>query len=111
MQDIPDDVRSVILKDVPRSFPEYTFFETPQSRENLTRILFAYAASDPEVGYCQGLNFVAGCILLYSPDPEEAFATLHLLLLQHGMRALYLPAFANTQVRSCAATPSAALRV
>jgi Rab-GTPase-TBC domain len=102
MQDIPADVRSGIAKDVPRSFPEYVFFEDAANRANLERVLLAYAASDPEVGYCQGLNFLAGCILLYAPKPDEAFATLHLLLKHQDMRVLFLPNFEYTQVRTCA---------
>jgi hypothetical protein len=98
VQDIPDDVRASIRKDVPRSFPEYTFFENPSRRVDLENILCAYAACDPAVGYCQGLNFLTGCILLYSPVPEEAFATLHLLLVGHGMRVLFLPGFSAAQV-------------
>jgi hypothetical protein len=98
IQDIPDDVKAAICKDVPRSFPEYTFFEDAAHRADLENILSAYAACDPAVGYCQGLNFLTGCILLYSPVPEEAFATLHLLLVGHGMRVLFLPDFKSAQV-------------
>ena len=67
----------------------------------LEQMLLAYAAVDPEVGYCQGLNFVAGCILLYCGDKGLAFATLHLLLVHLGMRELYLPQLAHAQVRAC----------
>lgn len=99
LQDISDSVRAAIRKDVPRSFPEYTFFEDIARKSDLENVLAAYAACDPEVGYCQGLNFLAGCVQLYAPDPEDAFATLHVLLAQLGMRALFLPDFAAAQVR------------
>lgn len=92
-------MRAAIRKDVPRSFPEYTFFEDQAHRDDLESILVAYAACDPNLGYCQGLNFLTGCILLYCPDAEAAFATLYLLLQHHGMRVLFLPDFASTQVR------------
>jgi hypothetical protein len=97
-QTLPDDVESTIQKDVPRSFPEYEMFASPEGKENLANVLRAYAAFDPEVGYCQGLNFVAGCILLYCPVPEEAFQILHILLAQKGMRRLYLPNLVDLQV-------------
>lgn len=65
---------------------------------HLTQMLRAYAACDPEVGYCQGLNFLAGSILLYCPDAEEAFQVLYTLLYHKGMRELYLPDLKTLQV-------------
>jgi TBC1 domain family member 6 len=98
MQEVADEPRTCIAKDVPRSFPEYVFFQDKANRDSLQSILNAYAACDEEVGYCQGLNFLAGCILLYCPRPEEAFATLHMLLKHHDMRTLYLPRLLSAQV-------------
>ena len=38
----------------------------------LRRILYAYSVYDPDVGYCQGMNFVAGMFLTFLPE-EESF--------------------------------------
>ena len=54
VQEIPEHVRTAIAKDVPRSFPEYAFFDDPANRTVLERMLVAYAALDPGLGYCQG---------------------------------------------------------
>ena len=65
----------------------------------LSRLLRAYAAADPCVGYCQGMNFVAGLTLMYVPNEAEAFGVLHALLIGCGMRELYTPDMASLQVR------------
>lgn len=31
----------------------------------LTRVLIAYSVRDPALGYCQGMNFLAGYLLLW----------------------------------------------
>lgn len=51
-----------------------------------------YASIDPEVGYCQGMGFIAGLLLTYMPE-ETAFYCFGALM-QHvlgPLRALYLP--------------------
>jgi hypothetical protein len=99
LQTLPYEAASTIAKDVPRSFPEYDYFSRQGGKADLEKVLHAYAACDPEVGYCQGLNFLAGTILLYCPDAQEAFEVLHVLLYQKGMRCLYLPSFVDLEVR------------
>ena len=47
----------------------------------LRRVLHALAAHNPRVGYCQGLNFVAGLLLLHA-DASDAFALLATLCAQ-----------------------------
>lgn len=99
LQELPENVSRVIARDVPRSFPEYDYFQRQDGKLHLTQVLHAYAACDPGVGYCQGLNFLAGCILLYCPDAEEAFQVLYSLLVHQGMRALYMPDLKVLKVR------------
>lgn len=49
--------------DIPRTFPEMPLFDKEQ-QQSLLRILHAYANLNPDVGYCQGMNFVAGLLML-----------------------------------------------
>jgi Rab-GTPase-TBC domain len=45
---------------------------TPGGQSALRRVLRAYSYYDPEVGYCQGMNFIAGMFLTVMSE-EEAF--------------------------------------
>lgn len=45
---------------------------TPGGQAALRRVLRAYSYYDPEVGYCQGMNFIAGMFLTVMSE-EEAF--------------------------------------
>lgn len=58
--------------DLERTFPGYPYFSLPMEDTNrppgqleLFNLLKAYSLLDCEVGYCQGLNFVAGVLLLH----------------------------------------------
>lgn len=44
--------------DLPRTFPDNVFFEN--IRTPLFNVLVAYANHNKEIGYCQGLNYIAG---------------------------------------------------
>ena len=56
-----------IVIDVPRTFPDIKSFDEEQ-QQRLKRVLNAYAGSNPEIGYCQGMNYVAGLLLLVSDN-------------------------------------------
>lgn len=46
--------------------------EEGYGKKALRRILRSYSVYDSEVGYCQGMNFIAGMFLTFLPE-EEAF--------------------------------------
>lgn len=56
-------VVDVINKDLRRTFPENPFFNH-EGQAQLRKLLLAYAGLHEEVGYCQGMNFVAGFLLV-----------------------------------------------
>jgi len=99
---IPESVRDAVAKDVPRTYPELAAFRSGSAgdagRERLYRVLCAYAHVDPEVGYCQGMGFVAGLLLLYLRE-AEAFAAFCVLMRDAGLRELYLEGFGALQLR------------
>lgn len=65
-----------IDKDLHRSMPSHPFYASqPKNLEPLRNVLLAYAARNPSVGYCQGMNIVAAMLLLYLPE-EVAFWVL-----------------------------------
>ena len=57
----------------------------------MTRILQAVAILFPEIGYCQGMNFVTGSLLHMYKDELSTFLHLFLLLEKHEMKNLYKP--------------------
>lgn len=70
----PDHNNTQIERDVDRTFPRHIIFieNNGSGQCALRRILHAYAALDPEVGYCQGMGFIAGLLLTYMIE-EDAF--------------------------------------
>ncbi|CAI4221604.1 unnamed protein product [Auanema sp. JU1783] len=69
---VPFEVVESIRKDLQRTFPDNIFLSTTTSRNALGRMLFHLAHHVPLIGYCQGLNFVAGLILLVVKDENRA---------------------------------------
>lgn len=53
-----------ITRDLHRTFPHHPYFQSTEGQESLFNVVKAYSLYDPEVGYCQGLSFVAGPLLL-----------------------------------------------
>jgi hypothetical protein len=90
---------SEIDKDVPRTFPDVPGFSDPQGQRRLVRILRSYSLFDPEVGYCQGMNFVAGLILRYLQSEAEAFGALCVVMRERNYRELFLPHMRNLRWR------------
>lgn len=69
-----------IDQDLPRTFPGHSWLDTPEGHAALKRVLVAYSFRDSEVGYCQGLNYVAALLLLVMKTEEDAFWMLAVLL-------------------------------
>ncbi|ODV60150.1 GTPase-activating protein, partial [Ascoidea rubescens DSM 1968] len=74
----------IIERDLNRTFPDNLYFkndnflnltnlstETPLVQA-LRRVLTAFAAYQPQIGYCQSLNFIAGLLLIFM-DEEKSF--------------------------------------
>ncbi|KAJ1720345.1 GTPase-activating protein [Coemansia biformis] len=89
-----------IRHDLARTFPKLEYFRDANGagQEGLYNVLRAYALFDPEVGYCQGLSFVVGPLLLNMPD-EEAFCLLVRLMHTYGLRGHFLPSMDDLQLR------------
>ena len=48
--------------------------------KQLTNVLQAYSVKKPEVGYCQGMNFLVQRLLSVGMTEEEAFWTLVMMI-------------------------------
>ena len=82
-----------ILMDLSRTFPNHSYFAQHfgAGQLSLFNILKAYSLIDPEVGYCQGISFVAGILLMHCASEYDAFTLLLQLMFGFGLRTVYLP--------------------
>ncbi|XP_077061085.1 TBC1 domain family member 1 isoform X5 [Siphateles boraxobius] len=89
-----------ILIDLGRTFPTHPYFSAQLGAGQLSlyNLLKAYSLLDPEVGYCQGLSFVAGVLLLHMSE-EDAFHMLRFLMYDIGLRKQYRPDMIILQIQ------------
>nr|XP_006129594.1 TBC1 domain family member 1 isoform X6 [Pelodiscus sinensis] len=89
-----------ILIDLGRTFPTHPYFSAQLGTGQLSlyNILKAYSLLDQEVGYCQGLSFVAGVLLLHMTE-EDAFKMLKFLMFDMGLRKQYRPDMTILQIQ------------
>eukprot|EP00158_Paraphelidium_tribonemae_P006522 Partr_v1_DN27869_c1_g1_i1_m22500 putative ecotropic viral integration site len=90
----------MIIRDLSRTFPKHEFFKHADGsgQESLFHVMKAYSLYDPEVGYCQGLSFIVGALLLNMPD-EQAFACLVHLMHTYNLRNCFTPRMEQLQLR------------
>ncbi|KAF2198933.1 RabGAP/TBC [Delitschia confertaspora ATCC 74209] len=101
---LSENDRDLIDRDLHRTFPDNVFFKpdtvataaNPTADPNfdtgeeapiihaLRRVLQAFALNNPNIGYCQSLNFIAGLLLLFlNQDEEKAFIMLTIITREH----------------------------
>jgi len=83
-----------ILLDLSRTFPNNSNFSKKfgEGQLALFNVLKAYSILDKEVGYCQGLSFIVGILLIHVSNVEEkAFDLLKFLLIDLNLREQYKP--------------------
>ena len=68
---------NIINKDLGRSFPGVEMFKDPEGegQKMLGRVLKCFSLYDHKIGYCQGLGFLVGPLLMQMGD-KEAFCVL-----------------------------------
>ncbi|KAK5096001.1 hypothetical protein LTS08_007883 [Lithohypha guttulata] len=90
----------LIGKDVGRSFPNVDMFKEKdgEGQQMLRRVLKAFSLYDEKIGYCQGLGFVVGPLLMHMSEPE-AFAVLVRLMEHYDLRSCYTPDLAGLHLR------------
>ncbi|KAJ3592281.1 hypothetical protein NHX12_007409 [Muraenolepis orangiensis] len=89
-----------ILVDLGRTFPTHQYFSAQLGAGQLSlyNLLKAYSLLDTEVGYCQGVSFVAGILLLHMSE-EQAFDMLKFLMYDLGFRRQYMPDMVSLQIQ------------
>ncbi|CAN0383212.1 unnamed protein product [Lampetra fluviatilis] len=72
-----------IATDLNRTFPENVYFQDgaqPSLKESLGRVLASYGHHNDTVGYCQGMNFLAGYLLIVTRSEEKSFWLMDALI-------------------------------
>lgn len=83
-----------ILRDVHRTFPEDPFFAATKSvgHQMLQELLSVYSFQDSEVGYTQGMNYLAGFMLMNSNGRlEKCFGLMVCMMYEYDQRWMFLP--------------------
>ncbi len=87
------DCEHIIDLDVPRSFPNHRMFSEKDGngQKMLRRVLRVYSNKDKELGYCQGISFIIGALLMYLPEIDALWAFETLMFEQkYAMRQMFL---------------------
>ncbi|KAL8872255.1 MAG: hypothetical protein Q9174_002090 [Haloplaca sp. 1 TL-2023] len=91
---------ALIGKDIGRSFPNVEMFKDPagEGQRMLAKVLKAFSIYDHKIGYCQGLGFVVGPLLMHMGD-KEAFCVLVRLMEHYDLRSCFLPDLSGLHLR------------
>jgi len=80
-----------IQKDLPRTSPQNKYFaEGSPGIKSLENVLNTFAKYDPQIGYVQGMNFIAASLLFHA-DEYVTFWILVMIFEIFEMRDIYLP--------------------
>eukprot|EP00656_Telonema_subtile_P043165 TRINITY_DN4956_c0_g1_i1.p1 TRINITY_DN4956_c0_g1~~TRINITY_DN4956_c0_g1_i1.p1 ORF type:complete len:300 (+),score=68.35 TRINITY_DN4956_c0_g1_i1:84-983(+) len=91
-------------KDLRRTFPNKVFAQelNVESRLlDLFNVLKAYSVFDPQLGYCQGMNFIVGLLLLHIKDQEQVFWLFTRIMRLSGLRRLFMDTDPSLQWYLC----------
>jgi hypothetical protein len=77
-----------IAKDLRRTFPGRDDFDDTKQRQ-LAEVCEAYAVLDPATGYVQGMNFIAGFLLLVSHSSEDVFFMFYQIMVRYSACLLF----------------------
>ncbi|KAK9385665.1 rab-GTPase-TBC domain-containing protein [Lipomyces mesembrius] len=86
----PSPYDKVIGRDLHRTFPEVEMFRERGGRGQimLGQVLRAFSLYDMQVGYCQGLAFLVGPLLMHM-DERSAFCVLVRLMEEYDLRTMF----------------------
>ncbi|XP_071775880.1 growth hormone-regulated TBC protein 1-A-like [Centroberyx gerrardi] len=76
-------LEETIHTDMHRTFPDNVLFQNntePCLQGALYNVLLAYGHHNKAVGYCQGMNFIAGYLIIITKDEEKSFWLMDALI-------------------------------
>ncbi|KAL6706608.1 hypothetical protein ACN47E_005364 [Coniothyrium glycines] len=106
------DDRDAIERDLDRTFPDNIHFrpepatdlldgesdDEPTLIQDLREVLSCFALNNPNIGYCQSLNFIAGLLLLFLKQDKERSFILLTIITQNHLPGAHARNLANTEV-------------
>ena len=66
-----------IIRDQTRTFVDHEYFQSKDGQDALFNVAKAYSLYDPDVGYCQGILFIAAPLLLNASIAQERASMGH----------------------------------
>mmetsp|Transcript_29042 Transcript_29042/g.28731 ORF Transcript_29042/g.28731 Transcript_29042/m.28731 type:complete len:172 (+) Transcript_29042:366-881(+) len=81
-----NELEEIIDMDVSRCYQNHPHI-IPQVLKNLLK---TYAYYNPEIGYCQGMNYIAGTLYIQIQDEEATFRSLISLVKRFKMTNLFI---------------------
>lgn len=90
--EIDNPNRTQIMLDLSRTFPTHQLYyrDNTEGQTKLYNVLMAYSIRNPTIGYCQGMSYVAGLLLMYYSE-AESFWMLDWLLHDERLGKNYVP--------------------
>lgn len=92
LERIDETVLQQIERDVHRTYPKQKIFQDRHGigQVVLTNILRAYANYDSEVGYCQGMGFIVGFLIMQIRNEELSFWAFVQIMHESNWRLLFV---------------------
>ena len=86
----PEDPQ--LLLDISRTFPKVDYFGNGLGKNVLSRMLHGFIAYNPNLGYVQGMNYIAATLLWHSTE-VDAFWLFVVLFEDFELRDNFIPGF------------------
>lgn len=90
---IKNDVERTLLLYKEKNKHEFSisdFLEKEENKAKFTNILKAYSVFDPELGYCQGTNYIVAILMYNLKDEGNSFWAFYQIMNHFNWRKLYL---------------------
>lgn len=88
-------VKEDVMKDIKRTY----VVEDLEMEQRLYNVLVALAYVKPSIGYCQGLNFIAGALLKVLGSEASTFWTLLGMMRRFDLENMFVPGVPDLQLR------------
>lgn len=91
---------NIISKDIGRSFPGVEMFRDAEGegQKMLGRVLKCFSLYDSKIGYCQGLGFLVGPLLMQMGE-RDAFCVLVRLMEDYDLHSCFVPDLSGLHLR------------